>query len=84
MDFNLILFSWNANGISNKKAPLVHFLTDKNVDIILLNETKLTDRDKLKIRGYDMIRKDRPDNEQGGGVAILIRHNVPYEFISCK
>lgn len=81
MDSELIICSWNANGISNKKPILINFLKDKQVDIMLINETKLTDQDKLKIKNYDVIRKDRDDNTRAGGVAILIRRAIPYETV---
>lgn len=82
MVFNLTLSTWNANGLSNKKAQLIQFLQDHKIDIMLLNETKLTNRDKLKITGYNTVRKDRQNNIRAGGVAMLIRNEVPYQLIN--
>lgn len=82
MEYNLQISSWNANGISNKKSTLIQFLYDRQIDIMLLNETKLKRRDKLKIRGYTVLRKDRPNDERAGGVAILIRDEIPHAIVN--
>lgn len=42
-----------------------------------LNETKLTEEIEIKIKNYQIIRNDR--TAQGGGVALLIRNNVPFK-----
>lgn len=81
MDFSLKISSWNANGVSNKKSSLINYLHDRQIDVMLINETKLKANDKLKIRGYTVLRKDRPNALRGGGVAIVISNNVPYELI---
>lgn len=82
MDFSLTVSSWNANGLSNKKAQLIQFLQDHRIDIMLLNETKLTTQDKLKVKDYSIVRRDRQNNQRAGGVAMLIRNEVPYQIIN--
>lgn len=42
-----------------------------------LNETKLSPEIKIKIKNYQVLRNDR--TAQGGGVALLIRNNVPFK-----
>ena len=66
---------WNANGIRTKTDELTYFLQKHQVDICLLNETKLTKSIKFNIRNYTTYRQDR--DQCGGGVAILIKHNIP-------
>lgn len=52
-----------------------------NIDIQLLNETKLRHNDKFKIRGYTIYRKDRPAAHASGGVAIAIKNNIPHTHV---
>lgn len=78
MAYNITLCAWNANGIKNKQSSLIQFLQQREVDIMAISETKLTTSDKLKIRGYDVVRKDRLENTRGGGVIILIKRDVDY------
>ncbi|KAK2577593.1 hypothetical protein KPH14_012704, partial [Odynerus spinipes] len=72
--------TWNANGLRNKIQEVEEFLARRKIDILLINETKLNPKIKLKIRNYTCIRKDR-DNS-AGGVAILIRNNVPVSIVN--
>ena len=43
---------WNANGIRGKRNELEQFVSHKNVDVILLNETRLDSGTAPKIYGY--------------------------------
>lgn len=71
------LVTWNTNGLKQKLTELTHYLTDKDIDIALLTETKLTNADnKIKIKNYHIYRTDRPTH--GGGVAIAIKNEIPH------
>lgn len=71
---NLKMFLWNANGLIAKTGEVRIFLEKYNVDILAINETKLSPDKILKIKNYDIIRKDR-DNF-GRGVAFLVKNNI--------
>lgn len=71
--------SWNANGLRPKLAELREFLSRLKVDIMLLNETKLTPEIAFKIKNYHIIRKDR--TAHGGGVAIIISDKIAYTTV---
>ena len=62
----------------SRRLNLQKFLEKHNPDIVLLNETKLNPRHKLKFFIYDVIRKDRAGATRGGGTAILIQSNIKY------
>lgn len=47
---------------------------------MIVNETKLTPDIKIKIKDFQIIRKDR--TAHGGGVAILIRNRIPFKKIN--
>lgn len=80
MVYKLAVVTWNSNGIKNKIAHLINFLETHKVDIMLLTETKLTQADKIKIKGYTFYRQDRP-NSTGGGVAILVKSCIAHTLV---
>lgn len=70
---------WNANGLQNKIHELPYFLHKFNVDILLINETKLLKHDNINIKGYKNYRKDGEGNNRGGGVAIFIKNSLSHQ-----
>lgn len=84
MDCKLTLCTWNANGLTNKTDILNHFLTDNNIDILTINETKLTKNKSIKFVGYHVVRQDRPGDIAAGGVAMLIKKHIIYRQINNK
>lgn len=80
MDKSLAVCSWNANSITNKIGELTEFLIRTGIHICLLNETKLANNLKFSIKGFHCLRKDSSRAE--GGVAVLIKNNIPYEKIT--
>ena len=65
-----ILF-WNCLGIRPKRRELELYLKDNVIDVIALNETFRSKKHNFNIPGYDTIR-----NDQGGGVAFLVKHGL--------
>lgn len=74
---NLNIAFWNANGLQDKIQELTYFLEKYKIDIMLLSETKLTNKIKIKIKNYKVYRKDRSNNTPYGGVVILAKNNIP-------
>ena len=66
---------WNAEGVSNKREELQHFLHENNVNICCIQETHLQDDKSFKIRGYQVFRSDRKERKKGG-VMTLVRNNI--------
>lgn len=65
MDCKLTLDTWNANGLLNFLFTVLtqlldQFLTDYDIDIFIINETKLTDNKTFKFANYNVHRRDRP------------------------
>jgi endonuclease/exonuclease/phosphatase (EEP) superfamily protein YafD len=71
---DLRLACWNANGVRGMR--LEHFLSQHGVDICLLTETRLRDRDVLRLANYVCLRTVRPT--EGGGTAILVRRGIDH------
>lgn len=65
-----------------RRLELLQFLRDHNHDVVLLSETKLNPTHKLAFEGYKLIRRDGPNSVKGGGTAISIKDNFPFEEIS--
>lgn len=66
---------WNAEGVSNKKEELQHFLHENNINICCIQETHLQEEKTFKIRGYQVFRSDRKGRKKGG-VMTLVRNNI--------
>lgn len=67
----------NIRGIRGNKEELIQLLNEKNISAASINETFLTNKSRINIPGYNIIRKER-QSRRGGGVAILIRKNIEY------
>lgn len=79
----LRILYWNADGIHKKQQELLDLaVSDLNVDIIALNETRLTGRLTLKIPGFSCYRIDQHPNGSGQGVAILVRADIDHSVVA--
>ena len=72
---DLVVMKHNVRIISSKKSQLIdlleHCIHNKQVDIVLISETWLSDcSPALNIPGYQLYRQERV-HKKGGGVAIL-------------
>nr|KAG5710141.1 hypothetical protein BaRGS_006660 [Batillaria attramentaria] len=72
---NINIMHWNAEGVSNKKTELEHFLQQNDINICCLQETHLQEGKSFKIRGYQAFRSDRQGRNKGG-VLTLVRNNI--------
>ena len=61
----------NINGIKTKQRSLQQIIDDERPTIIGISETKLNEKDTLKIEGYKVKRVDRKTD--GGGVLIAYK-----------
>ena len=84
-EYNLVVMQLNIQGLLSHQTRLKHLLQiletrNSKVDAILLCKTFLTKiTDKLvNISGYTLINYNRV-HAKGGGVAILLRNDIPYK-----
>ncbi|XP_017892292.1 uncharacterized protein LOC108632312 [Ceratina calcarata] len=73
----------NANSIcsNSRRFDLYNFANNFNHDIIFISETKLSARHKISFKNYNFVRSDRPNAVLGGGTAILLKKDIPFELI---
>jgi exonuclease III len=55
----LRLALWNANGLSQHVAELQTFISQYNIDIMVISETHFTDKSYLKLRNYTAYHTSR-------------------------
>ena len=66
---------WNAEGVTNKREELAHYLYNNNISICCVQETHLQEGKPFKIRGYQPFRGDRQGRTKGG-VLTLVKNNI--------
>ncbi|GJQ88078.1 hypothetical protein Trydic_g13091 [Trypoxylus dichotomus] len=71
---------WNCSRVLTKMGELIDFITSRNVDLLVLSETKLNKNRKLQFPGYSVVRKDGRNFQ--GGVAIVLRNTIPFQHIT--
>lgn len=78
----LSVLHWNCRSISPKLDHLIHFIYNStcSIDIILLNETWLGSNSNIKIKGYNIIRRD--SDRPHGGIAIAVKSNIDFKLIN--
>ena len=75
----LRILQWNCDGIGNKMIELRKRAIDQNLDVILIQETKLDPTNKTPaIPGYAPFRTDRK-NKKGGGLITFVKNSVIFE-----
>ena len=81
---NFNILHWNANSIQYKSCELTQVLNKYNIDICMINKTKLIKKDKIYFPNYKMLRKEREGDVRGGGLIILIKHDIKFSLIQTK
>ena len=80
----LDIMQWNADAIGPKQDELERYVIAKDIDIFLIQETKMIKKDKKpKFAGYRVLRQDRlqwkgKENNRGGGLLIGIKRHIPF------
>ena len=74
---------WNADGINTKMAELNSLVVELEVDVVLIQETKLTEKSRTpRLHGYTAVRQDRPNAEfPGGGLLTYVKDDIAFRKI---
>ena len=65
--------------LKTKIGELIEFLNRFQMYIAMINEAKCMTKDKLQIRNYTCVRKERENS--AGGVAVFIRNSIPHKAV---
>ena len=71
---NMVIYYCNIRGMKSKINSLGEIIEDKRPTIIVLVETWMHPKQKVKIEGYDIYRNDR-DNT-GGGILVAVDERI--------
>ena len=69
---------WNANGPAQHKFELGLFLKQQQIDVMLISETHFTDKNHLKINGYNFYHTQHPIEKAHGGTGIIIKSGIKH------
>ena len=69
---------WNANGLAQHKFELELFLNQQQIDVMLISETHFTDKNYLKIHGYNFYHTQQPSGKAHGGIGIIIKSSIKH------
>lgn len=72
----------NSLAANKRRYDLQDFITNNDIDIALISETKLHSKHKPIFKDYSFIRTDRPNAKNGGGTAILINNKISFTTIA--
>lgn len=73
MAHTIKILSWNSNGIYNKINELEVLAVEENIDIIVIQESKLNNRSPPSITNYTALNKT---NGQHHGLLMYIKNNI--------
>ena len=72
----------NITSLSKHIDELRVLLQNNSLDLLVFSETRLNETiadNEISISGYNIVRRDRPLNDQnGGGVCFYVRSNINY------
>ena len=78
---------WNCDHLQAKIPELEVWLRKNDVDVALIQETKLREEDgEVRVRGYEVVRRDRWREgrsrwSRGGGLVTLVRNGWSYRVM---
>ena len=69
----------NVNSLMQRKNELDIILTENNVDVMLINDSRMNDGMNARFNNYNAERSDHPSNSRRpGGVMVLVRNDLIY------
>ena len=79
----LKIIQWNAEAYLSKKEEFTSLIYEKDIDIFVIQETKMITKDKTpNLPGYEIKRREREqrkgkEDNRGGGLLIGIKDTIP-------
>ena len=76
MDTQIKIAVWNSNGLQQRIQETKAFIHTHDIDILLVSETHLTDKNYINIPHYTMYDTKHPSGKAHGGTAIIIKNEI--------
>jgi exonuclease III len=73
----LRLALWNANGLTQHAEKLRTFISDHNIDVMLIFETLFTDKNYFTLPFYSVYHTNHLAGTARSGSAIIIKNLYP-------
>ena len=73
------ILQWNVQVVRNKKDEILDLIEIYKLNIIAVQESKLSEGVNFRISNYNIVRRDGTFNHTHEGVATLIHASIPYE-----
>ena len=83
----ITILQWNADSIKSKLTEVRNVLKNNKVDILMVQETKLTSTEKIpNLPGYTVLSAHRKqvagkEKNRGGGLLTAIKNDIPYREV---
>jgi exonuclease III len=85
----LTILQRNADALLSNIEELRGYIEEKDIDIFMIQETKLISTDidiEKKFPGFTVKRQDRPqkigcERNRGGGVMVGIKKSIPFRIV---
>ena len=68
----------NANGLVQHIQEIKAFIQEKNIDVMLISETHLTDKNFINVPNFYLYNTNHPAKTARGGSAIIIKRSIPH------
>lgn len=81
MSVKLKIALWNANGLTQHRLEVETFLINHKIDIMLISESRFTNRSYIQIPKYKIYDTKHPGGGAHGGTAIIIKANIKHNEI---
>jgi exonuclease III len=78
----LQLALWNASGLTQHTEELQTFISLHNTDVMLISETRFTEKSYLEFPKYTMYHMNKPARTARGGTAIIINNSIKHHQLN--
>jgi exonuclease III len=78
----LKLTIWNANGLTQHMEELKTFISNHNIDVVLISESHFTEKNYLKIPKYSIYHTNHPVSIAQGGTSIITKNSIKHHQLS--
>ena len=79
---NFNIMGVNVDGVRGKLTSLRTVIHELKPQVLFLQETKLNTKGILKIKGFQILEKNRPTNKKGGGIALAFSNVLDPMLVS--